>query len=201
MLIIGIRDKGINMKLKDLYEQYELKKNDDVKNNHKEDIYETENYMFYYPWKPRSIIKLNPTDDYSTDYFNKHILNYNFVGNNADDKIKNLFNDHLDYFRHINKMNNFFFLYNFEGYSDWKIPHNNDNIMLDEFGNSEFIHNSKALNFDMINDIFIDDNQIMINFKKYSPNFDDGSEVFSHFISYPNTNISKLYIKFLYRKK
>ena len=35
------------MKLKDLYEQYELKKNDDVKNNHKEDIYETENYMFY----------------------------------------------------------------------------------------------------------------------------------------------------------
>ena len=146
------------MKLKDLYEQYELKKNDDVKNNHKEDIYETENYMFYYPWKPKSIIKLNPTDDYSTDYFNKHILNYRFVGDNVDDKIKNLFNEHLEYFSYINNMNHFYFLYNIGGYSDWKIPHRNntDNDMLVEFGNSEFIRDSKIVNFQMINDIFIE---------------------------------------------
>ena len=192
------------MKLKDLYEQYELKKNDDVKNNYTADIYETENYMFYYPWKPRNIIKLNPTDDYSTDYFNKHLLNYKFVGNNADDKIKNLFNEHLDYFRHINNMNNFVFLYNIGGYSDWEIPHkkNTNNDMLVEFGNSDFIHNSKTANFQMINDVFIENNEIMINMEQYSPVFDDGDgEVFSHFISYPNTNISKLFIKFLYRKK
>ena len=43
----------------------------------------------------------------------------------------------------------------------------------------------------------------MINVEQYTPVFDDGEEdeVFSHFISYPNTNISKLFIKFLYRKK
>ena len=193
------------MKLKDLYEGYELKKNDDVKNNHKEDIYETENYMFYYPRKPRYVIKLNPTDDHSTDYFNKHILNYRFVGDNVNDKIKNLFTDHLDYFRHINNMNHFYFLYNIGGYSDWKIPHKNntDNGLLDEFGNSDFIHNAKTANFQMINDIFINDNEIMINVEQYTPVFDDevDEEVFSHFISYPNTNISKLFIKFLYRKK
>ena len=76
--------------------------------------------------------------------------------------------------------------------------------MLNEFGNSDFIHNAKTANFQMINDVFIDDNEIMINVEQYTPVFDDGEEVgevFSHFISYPTTNTSKLFIKFLYRKK
>ena len=153
--------------------------------------------MLFYPPNPRSTIKINPTDDYSTDYYNKHILNYKFVWDNADDKIKNLFNEHLDYFRHINNMNNFVFLYNIGVYSDWKIPHkNNDHDkMLDDFCNSEVI-----TSFRIINDIFIYNNEIMINIEIYALIFDD-SEVISHFISYPNTNTSKLFNKFLYRKK
>ena len=35
---------------------------------------------------------------------------------------------------------------------------NTDNDMLNEFGNSDFIRDTKILNFHMINDIFIDDN-------------------------------------------
>ena len=146
------------MKLKDLYEQYELKKNDDVKNNHKEDIYETENYMFYDPYKQKYIIKLNPTDNNSTDYFNKHILNYKFVGDNVNDKIKNLFTDHLDYFRHINNMNHFYFLYNI---GDILTGRFHIGIILTttcwlNLAILSLFVIKKIVNFHMINDIFIE---------------------------------------------
>lgn len=193
------------MKLKDLYEQYELKKNDNSTNiRYKQDrIFETENYMFYYPWHS-PLIELNPdNDDYQlTNYFNEHILTDNFEGKNINEKIKNLFNTHLKFFKEINNTNYFFFLDNIKGYSDWNIPNKNEKMMI-ELANSNFMHNSNSSSLFLVNDIFIDDGELNVNGETYIPNYDedDPDEPFTHYDIHHNKNNDNLSIKFLYREK
>ena len=85
------------MKIKYLYEQYGLDKTHDIIKYKDDRFFQTEKYMFYLPLEYYQIA-LNPEyDDFeANEYFNKHILNYEIKGNTTEQKIKNIFNEHLD---------------------------------------------------------------------------------------------------------